>query len=88
MSRLLSTKADGLAALATTIALPIDTTYRFMTATRYLFCLKYSLEVSEVHTTLTNFEPKDWRFPIIDYALHVILPVAPHSQNMYSDTYL
>ena len=54
-----------------------DTTYRLTVATRHLFCPKYDLEVSEVHTTSTNFEPKDWQFPIIDYALHSILPDDP-----------
>jgi len=52
--------------LANTLALPADTRYYLTVATRHLFCPKYSLEVSEVYTTLTNFEPRDWRFPIID----------------------
>ena len=56
-------KADALAA---TLALPSDTNYQFTVATRLLFCPKYSLEVSEVHKTSTNFEPRDWRFLIID----------------------
>jgi len=48
VSRLQNTKADALAALAATLTLPADTTY----------CL--NLEVSEVHTTSTNFEPREW----------------------------
>ena len=74
VSRLLNTKTDALAALATTLALPADTTYHLTVATRHLFYLKYGLEVSEVHITSTSFKPKDWRFSIIDYALHGILP--------------
>ena len=60
VSRLLNTKANALAALAATLALLADTTYRHTVATRHLFCPKYGLEVSEVHTILTNFEPRDW----------------------------
>jgi len=66
MSHLLNTKADALATLAATLALPADTTYCLTVATHHLFCPKYSLEVSEVHKTSTNFEPRDWRFLIID----------------------
>jgi len=77
MSRLLNTKADALGMLTATLALPADTTYRLTAPTRHLFCLKYSLEVSKVHTILTNFEPRDWWFPIINYVLHGILPDDP-----------
>jgi len=63
--------------LAATLALPADTSYRLTVATRYLLCPKYSPEVSEVHTTSTNFKPRDWRFPIVNYALHDILPREP-----------
>jgi len=59
VSRLLNTKADALAALSAILALPADTTYRLIVATRHFFCLKYSLEVNKVQTTLTNFEPRD-----------------------------
>jgi len=59
VSRLLNTKADALAALVATLALPADTTYHLTVATRHLFFLKYGLEASEVHTILTNFEPRD-----------------------------
>ena len=48
-----------------------------MMATRHLLCPKYALEVSEVHTTLINFELRDWRFLIIDYALYGILSDDP-----------
>ena len=63
--------------LAATLALPADRNHHLTVDTRHLFYLKYGLEVSEVHTTSTNFEPRDWRFPIIDYALHKILPDDP-----------
>jgi len=77
LSRLLNTMVDALVALMVTLALPTDTTYRLMVATRYLFHLKYGLEVRKVHTILTNFELRDWRFPIIDYTLHGVLPDDP-----------
>ena len=77
VSRLLNTKADALAVLAATLALPANATYRLTVATHRLLCLKYALEVSKVHTTSTNFEPRDWRLPIIGYALHGILPDDP-----------
>jgi len=59
VSGLLNTKAYALAVLVTTLALPADNTYRLTVATRHLFCPKYGLEVSEVHTTSTDFEPRD-----------------------------
>ena len=43
VSHLLNIKAGALAALTTTLALPVDTTYHLTVATRHLFCLKYSL---------------------------------------------
>ena len=48
-----------------------------MVATRLLLCPKYGLEGSEVYTTKTTFEPINWRFSIINYALHGILPNDP-----------
>ena len=61
--------------LATTLASPTNnTSQRIIVATRQLLCPKYSLQVKEVNATSTDFEPKDWRFPIFDYALHDILP--------------
>ena len=59
VSHLLNTKADALAALAATLALQTDTTYRLVVATCRLFSLKNGLEVSKVHTILTNFESRD-----------------------------
>jgi len=72
-----NTKADVLTVLAATLALLADITYRLTIVTRHLFCPKYGVEVSEVHTTSTIFELRDWRFSIIDYALHDILPNDP-----------
>ena len=56
VSRLQNTKADTLPAFATMLALSANISFRLTVATRQLFCLKYSLEVSEVHTTPANFE--------------------------------
>jgi len=61
ISCFLNTKADALAALSATLALPADTTFRLMVAARHLFYLKYGLEVSEVHTTSTDFNPPNHR---------------------------
>ena len=55
-------KADILAALAATLALPIDTTYHFTVATRRPVCPKHMLETNEVHATSIDFKPRDWRF--------------------------
>jgi len=73
ISHLQNIKVDALAALAPTLALPADARYCLTVATRYLFSLKHGIEVSEVHTTLANFEPRDWRFLIIHYPLYGIL---------------
>jgi len=59
VSGIQNTKADALAALTATLAFPVDTSYCLTVATRHLFCSKYGLEVSEVHTTSTNFELRD-----------------------------
>jgi len=77
VSRSQKTKADALAALAATLALPIDTTYHLTVATRHLICSKHVLKIKEVHSILTYFEPRDWRFSLIDYILHDILPDDP-----------
>ena len=77
VSRSQNTRAKALAALAATLALPIDTTYHLTVATRHLVCSKHVLKTKEVHVTSIDIEPKDWRFPFIDYALHGILPDDP-----------
>jgi len=59
VSRSQNTGADALAALAATLALPIDTTYHLTVATRHLICPKHVLENNEVHVTSINFEPRD-----------------------------
>ena len=70
VSRSQNTRADALDTLPATLALPIDTTYHLTVATRHLVCPKHVLETKKVHVTLIDFEPKDWRFPFIDYALY------------------
>jgi len=77
VSRFQNTKADALAALAATLALPIDTTYHLTVATQHLICPKHVLETNEVYVTSIDFEPRDWRFSFIDYPLHDILPDGP-----------
>ena len=77
ISRFQNTKANALAALVATLALPADTSYQLTVATHYLFCLKHSIKVKEVYTISTTFESRDWQFPIIDYALDGILPNDP-----------
>jgi len=46
-------------------------------ASRHLIGPKYVLKTKEVHITSTGFEPRDWQFSLIDYALHDILPDDP-----------
>jgi len=77
VSRFQNIKTDALAALASTLALAIDATYHLTVVARCLFCPKHMLGTSEVHATSIGFEPRDWRFSIIDYALHDILPDDP-----------
>jgi len=62
-----------LATLAATLPLPIGTTYHLTGATRRLICSKHVLVTNEVYATSIDFEPRDWRFLFIDYALHDIL---------------
>jgi len=64
--------ADTLAALIATLALPTDTIYHFTVATQRLVCPRHILETNEVHVTSIDFETRDWRFPLINYALHDI----------------
>ena len=77
MSRSQNTRADALAALAATLALPIDTTYHLTVATRHLVCPKYVVKTKEFHIISTDFEPRDWRFSLIDYTLYDILSDDP-----------
>ena len=80
MSRFQNTKADALVALAATLVLPIDTTYHLTVATRHLLCPKHVLETNEVRLTSISFEPRDWRFSLIDYAPHDILSITLRKQ--------
>jgi len=48
-----------------------------MVATRHLFCPKYGLEVSEIHTISTNFEPRDcdsWSLTTLCIAYCLMIP--------------
>ena len=40
-------------------------------------CPKHVLKIKEVHVTSMDFEPRDWRFSLINYTLHDILPDNP-----------
>jgi len=73
VSHLQNTKVDALAALAATLALPIDATYYLTVVAQCLFCPKYTLETNESLCKLNRLRARDWWFFIIDYALHDIL---------------
>ena len=60
-----------------TLALPVDTKYHLTVATRHLLCSKHMLRTREVYNISTHLEPRDWLFPLIDYALHGLLPDDP-----------
>jgi len=77
VSRSRNTRVDALAALATMLALPIDTKYHLTVAARYLVCPKHVLKTKEVYSVSTNFELRDWQFSLIDYALHGLLSDDP-----------
>jgi len=77
VSRSQNTRADALAALAATLALPIDTKYHLTVAARHLVCPKHVLKTKEVYSVSTDFEPRDWRFSLIDYTLHSLLSDDP-----------
>ena len=53
VSRSQNTRADALAALATTLALPADTEYHLTVATRHLVCSKHMLRTREVYNIST-----------------------------------
>jgi len=52
-----NTKADALASLAATLALPIDATYHLTVAARCLVCPKHVLKTNEVQATSLGFKP-------------------------------
>ena len=72
-----NTEAYALAALATSLASSVDIDYHVTLSSRRLLFPKHNLEINEVHTAQAGFEPRDWRFPLIDYVLHDILPDDP-----------
>ena len=59
VSRSQNTKADALAALATTLALPVDTECHLTVATRYLVCSKHMFRTKEVYNISTNLKLRD-----------------------------
>ncbi|XP_020263098.1 uncharacterized protein LOC109839075 [Asparagus officinalis] len=74
-----NTYADVLAALAVSLAQPPETKQFVMVRTHQLFIPIYDADdreedIKEVHLTQVEFKPREWRFPIIDYILHGILP--------------
>jgi len=77
VTRSQNTRANALVALATTLALLVNTKYHLTVATRYLVCSKHLLRTKEVYNISTDLEPRDWRFLFIDYALHGLLPDDP-----------
>ena len=57
---------------------------KVVVASRDLYCPKFSLEevenmvnTMEMLEVSTGSEPRDWRFPYIDFVLYVILPDDP-----------
>ena len=56
MSRSQNTRANVLAALATTLALPVDIMYHLIVATRHLICSKHMLRTKEVYNISTHLE--------------------------------
>ena len=77
VSRSQNPRAHALTALATTLTLPDDTKYHLTVATRHLVCSKHMLRTKEVYNISTDLEPRGWRFPLIDYALHGLLSDNP-----------
>jgi len=88
VSRSQNTKADALAALATTLALLVDTEYHLTVATRHLVCPKHTLRTKEAYNISTDLEPRDWRFPLIGYALHGLLPDNPKEASVGPEAFL
>ncbi|XP_020271744.1 uncharacterized protein LOC109846919 [Asparagus officinalis] len=72
--RLKNPYADALASLAATLAIPEGTTQQVTVTSRQLFKSKYALQINTVEAEPSTLEPKDWRFPIIDYVLYGLLP--------------
>ena len=76
--------ADAVTFLAASLALPVRATERVLIYSHDLYCCKFviedsrtprgDLQVKEVPETLTSLEPRDWRFPYINFFLYDILP--------------
>jgi hypothetical protein len=73
--------ADALASLATSLALPAEMTEKVLVASHDLYCPGFSLEEVKTITDIMEIleissvpEPRDWRFPYIDFVLYDILP--------------
>jgi len=56
-----------------------------MVATRHLFYPKYSLEVSEIHTTSTNFEPRDWHSQSLTMPCTAYYPMTPRKRCLFDE---
>ncbi|XP_020266300.1 uncharacterized protein LOC109841771 [Asparagus officinalis] len=69
-----NTHADALASLAANLAQPLEMTQCVIVASRRLFWPEDVLDVNTTHQASSKPNPKDWRFPIIDYILYGILP--------------
>ena len=75
--------ADVLASLTASLALSTGATEKVLVYSRDLYCCKFALEncktpredlqVKVVHETSTSLEPRDRRFPYIDFILYDIL---------------
>jgi len=78
---------DALASLAASLALPAGVVEKILVYSHDLYCPRVAFEdhqkptgdcqVKEALETSTGLEPRDWRFPYIDYALYDILPEDP-----------
>jgi len=80
---------DGLESLAASLALPVGATERVLLYSRDLYFCKFAfeysttlrgdhhLQIKEVLETSTSLEPRDWRFPYIDFILYGVLPDDP-----------
>ena len=76
--------ADALASLAASLALPAGTVEKILVHSHDLYCPRIALEDhqeptgdcqgKEVLESSAGPEPRDWRFPYIDYILYGILP--------------
>ena len=76
--------ADALASLAASLAIPAGVVEKILVYSHDLYCPRIAFEdyqkptgncqVKEALESSTGPEPRDWRFPYIDYVLYDILP--------------